>query len=237
MSAFDRKTGLHLTLVGSPMSPHVQRVVIVLAERGTVYDLMNIDLANKPSWFTAIAPLGRVPLLRVRSGTGPERVLFESTAILEFLEDIFPDKPLHPADPVLRAEHRAWSHVAADIQKDLFQITTATTGADLDIAVHGLRSRFTRLERRLGAGPYVDGDRFGNIEAIFAPTFRQIAAVERIAPHHLLLGLEKVTAWSAAVLDRPSVRRSVPEDYDHRFHARLRMFQSLLLEPRAGQAA
>ena len=237
MSAVDRKTGLHLTLVGSPMSPHVQRVVIVLAERGTVHDLLNIDLADKPSWFSAIAPLGRVPLLRVRSGSGPERVLFESLAILEFLEDLFPDRRLHPADPVLRAEHRAWSHVAADIQKDLFQLTTALTGADLDIAVHGLRSRFTRLDRRLEAGPYFDGTRFGNIDAIFAPTFRQIAAIEHIAPHHLLLGLEKVTAWSAAVLARPSVRGSVPVDYDHRFHARLRMFQSLLLDARAGRAA
>ena len=45
------------------------------------------------------------------------------------------------------------------------------------------------------------------------------------------------TAPSGTEPEVASVRGSVPVDYDHRFHARLRMFQSLLLDARAGRAA
>jgi hypothetical protein len=93
-----------LTLISHKLCPYVQRAVIALAERGTGFERIDIDLANKPDWFLAISPLGKTPVLQV--GDVP---IFESAVILEYLEETQP-KPLHPADPLTRAEHRAGSN-------------------------------------------------------------------------------------------------------------------------------
>ncbi|TIS60565.1 MAG: glutathione S-transferase family protein, partial [Mesorhizobium sp.] len=95
-----------LTLVSHHLCPYVQRAAISLAEKGVPFERVKVDLANKPDWFKAISPLGKVPLLRVPSG-GKEEVIFESAIILEFLEETEAN-PLHPADPLMKARHRAW---------------------------------------------------------------------------------------------------------------------------------
>ena len=79
-----------LTLVSFELCPYVQRAAIVLAEKDVPFERINVDLANKPDWFKAISPTGKVPLLKVG-----DEVLFESSAIVEYLEETHP-KPLHP---------------------------------------------------------------------------------------------------------------------------------------------
>src|SRR4030088_132591 len=74
---------------------------------------IDIDLANKPDWFLAISPLGKTPVLQV--GDVP---IFESAVILEYLEKTQP-KPLHPADPLTRAEHRAWIEFGSTVLNDI----------------------------------------------------------------------------------------------------------------------
>ncbi len=91
-----------LTLVSFDLCPYVQRAAIVLAEKGVPFKRVDVDLADKPDWFRAISPLGKVPLLKV----GGE-VLFESAVIVEYLEET-EGPALHPADPLAKAKHRAW---------------------------------------------------------------------------------------------------------------------------------
>jgi glutathione S-transferase len=54
--------------------------------------------------FLRINPLGQVPVL-VHAG----RVLTESSVINEYLDEVFPQVPLRPADPYERARMRIWS--------------------------------------------------------------------------------------------------------------------------------
>src|ERR1700676_3296062 len=91
-----------LKLISHKLCPYVQRAVIALTEKGVAFERIDIDLANKPDWFVAISPLGKTPVLQV--GDVP---IFESAVILEYLEKT-QLSPLHPADPLARAEHRAW---------------------------------------------------------------------------------------------------------------------------------
>jgi glutathione S-transferase len=50
-------------LVSHHLCPYVQRAAIVLTEKGVSFKRTLIDLDNKPDWFKAISPLGKVPLL------------------------------------------------------------------------------------------------------------------------------------------------------------------------------
>ncbi len=63
----------------------MQRAVIALTEKGVPFERVYIDLADKPDWFLAISPLGKVPLLQV-----DDAVIFESAVILEYLEETQP---------------------------------------------------------------------------------------------------------------------------------------------------
>src|ERR1700682_5290501 len=102
-----------LILISHDLCPYVQRAVIALAEKGVAFERIDIDLADKPDWFKAISPLGKIPLLRVG-----EAVIFESAVIVEYLEETQPN-PLHPADPLQRARHRAAIEFASAILSDI----------------------------------------------------------------------------------------------------------------------
>ncbi len=117
-----------LELVSHLLCPYVQRAVIALGEKGVAHERRYIDLAEKPAWFTAISPLGKVPLLRVKPADGGEAVLFESAVICEYLEDTQPN-PLHPRDPLDRARHRAWIEVASAMLNDIAGFYSAKDAA------------------------------------------------------------------------------------------------------------
>src|SRR3979411_1601047 len=100
-------------LISHKLCPYVQRAVIALTEKDVAFERIDVDLSNKPDWFLAISPLGRTPVLQV--GEVP---IFESAVILEYLEETQP-KPLHPADPLTRAAHRASGEVGWTVLNDI----------------------------------------------------------------------------------------------------------------------
>src|SRR5438552_17857903 len=141
-----------LKLISHKLCPYVQRAVIALTEKGVGFERIDIDLAKKPDWFVAISPLGKTPVLQV--GEVP---IFESTVILEYLEETQPH-PLHPADPLRRAEHRAWIEFGSAVLNDIAGFYGAVDEAVFTKKARGLADKFkrfeARLESRLGGGAY-----------------------------------------------------------------------------------
>lgn len=156
-----------IILVSHALCPFVQRIAIALAEKGVKHDRITVDLANKPDWFLKISPLGRTPVLKVG-----EAALFESAAILEYLEETQPN-PLHPADPVERARHRAWIGFGSECLNDIAGFYSAADTGMLEIKAAALRARFGLIDRHLGAGPWFAGDHFSLVE----PSSRRCSAI------------------------------------------------------------
>jgi glutathione S-transferase len=199
-----------LTLVSHGLCPYVQRAAIALEEKGVAFERIDVDLDNKPDWFKAISPLGKVPLLKIG-----DAVIFESTVIVEYLEETQPH-PLHPADPLKRAEHRAWMEFGSAILADIWGFYTAPDEAALQAKNGTLTGKFARLEQHLGEGPYFDGARFSLVDAVFAPVFRYFDLFERIGDFGSLDGKPKLAAWRNALAERPSVVRAVAPDFQER---------------------
>jgi len=219
-----------LTLIGSSTCPYVQRVEIALREKRADFDIINVDLASKPDWLLAISPLGKVPVLRVERDGEPPAVIFESAAILEYIEDALPGDRLHPTDPVARARHRGWIEFGADVLADLHDYATATSGAALAAAHAALLAKLRRVEASLAEGPYFAGLHFSLVDAAFGPVFRQIDALEAIAPAGFLDGLPRMERWRRTLMERQSVRASAPADYAERYLGRLRQLDAELLK-------
>ncbi len=209
--------GPALTLVSHHLCPYVQRAAVALDEKGVAFERVSIDLADKPDWFRAISPLGKVPLLKV-AGPQPETVLFESAAILEYLEETQP-LPLHPTDPLKRARHRAWIEVGSTILAGIARFYVARDRLGLEAEAGRLASLFGRVESELAKGPWFAGERFSLVDAAFGPVFRYFDAFDRVADFGILAGKPRTEVWRRQLAQRPSLRRAVAPDYPDRLWA------------------
>lgn len=213
-----------LKLVSFDLCPYVQRAAIVLAEKSVAFERVDIDLSDKPEWFKAISPFGKVPLLQV-----DEHVLFESAVIVEYLEETEP-RPLHPRDPLERARHRAWMEFGSSILADIWVIETTKDGALFEAKRTLLRDKFKRLEEQLSTGPFFAGADFSIVDAVFAPVFRYFCVFDELTDLGMFTGLEKIVAWRNALAARQSVIGAVVADYSDRLHAFLRKHDGHLLK-------
>jgi glutathione S-transferase len=197
-------------LISFKLCPYVQRAAIVLAEKGVPFERIDIDLANKPDWFLALSPLGKVPVLVVEQ-EGEEHVLFESAVIAEYLDETVGSR-LHPRDPLERARHRAWIEFASAALADVWSFYAGDEAA-FAAARRALDAKLEKLEATLGDGPFFAGERFALVDAAFAPVFRYFDLFDRLLVHGLFDRRPKLAAWRSALAARASVAGAVGPDY------------------------
>jgi glutathione S-transferase len=145
-----------------------QKVRIALAEkgmgeRGKDWVEHEVDLGKFQQLtpeYLKLNPNGVVPTF-VHDGA----VMIESSAILEYLEEVFPDPPLAPRDPVERARLRAWMRYIDEVPTvavrvpsfaNLFAPMRFTNTSDEDFAKHTerlpLRKQFYQRMTQKGFG-------------------------------------------------------------------------------------
>ncbi|HAD25664.1 MAG TPA: glutathione S-transferase family protein [Alphaproteobacteria bacterium] len=198
---------MSLHLISHTLCPYVQRAAISLAEKEVRFERTYIDLANKPDWFLAVSPLGKTPVLL--EGKVP---IFESVAILEYLEETQPN-PLHPRDALERARHRAWMEFGSTVLNDIAGFYSASDSSGFNAKIAVLREKFKRLEAELETGPYFAGDRFSLVDVVFGPVFRYFDVFEEIGAFGILTELPRVNIWRQALANRGSIKTAVGDDY------------------------
>jgi glutathione S-transferase len=90
-----------IKLCGFRVSNYHNKVRIALLEKGIAYEEDSGITPSQKDDYLALSPMGKVPYLEV-DGTR----LCESEVILEYLEEVYPQKPLLPKDPLARAKVR-----------------------------------------------------------------------------------------------------------------------------------
>ena len=200
-----------LTLVSHALCPYVQRVAIVLAEKGLLAERLEIDLAHKPDWFLALSPTGKTPLLLADG-----QAIFESAAICEYLEDAY-GPPLHPRAHLERARHRAWIEFASGTLAAIAGLYSAASGEALAAKAGELRARFASVELALAgatpAAPWFGGARLSLADAAFAPALRYFEVFGHLDGLDFLDAMPAVSRWREALRARPSVRDAVTPAY------------------------
>ena len=217
-----------LTLVSHPLCPFVQRVAIVLHEKGIAFERIDVDLRDKPDWFLAISPMAKVPLLQLVHDNGRESILFESVAICEYVEDVQAGPALHPADALLRAQHRAWMEFASAALSDAWALLNASDHETAKAKGTAFRKKLERLEADMSDGPYFGGKDFSMVDAFIAPIFRYFDMLAAESSQQLFDGLERIAIWRRALARRPSIRTAVADDYATRLRQHLQDQNALL---------
>lgn len=227
-----------LRLISHKLCPYVQRAVIVAKEKDIPFHRVDIDLANKPDWFLALSPTGKVPLLQVTEDDGGTQILFESAVIAEYLDEIA-GRSLLPGNPLERARHRAWVEYASAILADIGKLYSAMESGSFDASADAIEGRLQLLDQEI-VGPWFAGERFGLVDAAFAPVFRYLDVFDWRLGREMLVRPAKVRAWSEALANRHSVRDAVAGDYADRlidFVVRKKSYLAGLLERSALEAA
>lgn len=101
-----------MTLYSGTVDPYSHRCRIVLFEKGMDFQVIDVDLANKPEDLAVINPYNQVPVLVER-----DLVLSEANIINEYIDERFPHPQLMPPEPVMRARARLYLH---EFERGLF---------------------------------------------------------------------------------------------------------------------
>ncbi|HKU08325.1 MAG TPA: glutathione S-transferase family protein [Bradyrhizobium sp.] len=218
-----------LKLISHKLCPYVQRAVIALTEKGVPFERIDIDLANKPDWFLKISPLGKTPVLVVG-----DKAIFESAVILEYLEET-QQNPLHPADALVRAEHRGWIEFGSAVLNDIAGFYAAKDEAAFKAKAAQLEQKFARLEARVAASPWFDGEKFSLVDAVFGPVFRYFDVFDEIGDFGILANKPKLAQWRKNLAVRPSVRGAVSAEYPALLRDFIDKRQSWLSQLQAGK--
>ncbi len=90
-----------MNLYSGTTCPFSQRCRIVLYEKGMDFQIIDVDMYNKPEDIAVMNPYNRLPVLVER-----DLILYEANIINEYIDERFPHPQLMPADPVMRARAR-----------------------------------------------------------------------------------------------------------------------------------
>lgn len=194
-------------LIAHSLCPYVQRSVITLLEKSVPYERVDIDLANKPEWFTQLSPMGKVPLLVINE----QDVLVESAVICEYI-DAVTDGALLATEPLLRAKQQSWIEFGSNILQLIAKWYHAKSHAEFLDVFSSLHTAMEYLEAHIKL-PYFDGDDFTLVDAVFGPIFRYFVVFESHGVITPLANNIRVRKWTEQLMQRTSVQQAVSPDY------------------------
>jgi glutathione S-transferase len=99
------------------------------------------------------------------------------------------------------------------VLNDIAGLYSASDDAAFRAKAAQLEARFARLETRVEAAPWFDGESFSLVDAVFGPVFRYFDVFDQIGDFGILAGKPKLARWRAALAARPSVKSAVSPDY------------------------
>ncbi|KAL3455367.1 hypothetical protein BJX64DRAFT_295125 [Aspergillus heterothallicus] len=200
-----------LKLYGSCFCPFVQRVWIALELKGIPYQYLEVDPYQKPQSLLEVNPRGLVPALR-HGDWGS----YESTVLLEYLEDLNVDPPLLPPnDAKLRAHCRLWSdYINRNIVPGFYRLLQEQNQQKQIANAEELRDHFETL---VGAadpqGPFFLGPSLSIVDVQIAPWMVRLNRV--LKPYRGWPDPEPGSRWGAwvdAIEGNEEVKRTTSTD-------------------------
>ena len=192
-------------IISSQTCPFAQRTRMALIEKEIDHELTAIDLNDKPDWFLAISPYGKVPVLRHNGA-----VIFESAVINEYLEEVFPERPLLPADPVRRAQARIWIDFAnVRFTPHVYKLMLAQDAEAQAFQAERLSNAMLMMEHeglgKLGDGSYWMGDDISLVDLTFLPHMQRVAVLTHYRDFQIPDECILLKGWLQLMGQRPSV--------------------------------
>jgi len=206
-----RGTAATLSLIGTPRSTYVRTLRMAMVEKGLEYTFDPTRPHTPP--VDAISPYGRVPAFR-----DGETALFETSAIVRYLEETFEGTPLLPPNARLRAQMEQWVSLInchgydAMVRRYVLQYAFAKDGAPdrraIDASLPEMKQLLTILDKAYGTRNVLVGDTVTMADLFLAP----IVAYLLMFPESkaMLDQLPNLTRAHKAIAERESFKATMP---------------------------
>ena len=210
----ERGTAASLTLIGDSRSSYVRTARMALAEKGLRYAY---DPAPPHSEaVSAISPYGRVPVFR-----DGETALFETSAIVRYLDEAFDGTALVAANPRLRAQMEQWVSMInchgydAMVRRYVLQYVFpkgdggAPDRGTIDAALPEIERLLATLDRAYGQRPFLVGDALSMADLFLAPIVFYLAMFPE--SKSLLEKFPDLGRGHAVIAERESFKATAPK--------------------------
>ncbi|XP_075979033.1 pyrimidodiazepine synthase-like [Anticarsia gemmatalis] len=195
-----------LRLFAMRFCPYAERTVLVLNAKGLQYDLVFINLDQKPEWIYNFSPKGTVPALEYEQG----KAIFDSNIINFYLDEKYPDGPLQASDPLRRAEDKMLVEEFASAQSAFY--TAAFNPPALNpTMVETYHKGLERLQKELESRgtKFLNGDSAGLVDYTLWPFLERFEALPLIGKPEFAIDKTKYAAlvtYIEAMKNVPAVK-------------------------------
>ena len=184
-----------LTLYDAARCPYCARARIALAEKGVEFETLEIDLNDRPQWIYEKNSTGRVPVVEEDAW-----ILPESSVIMEYLEERYPEPPLLPADPADRALARVWIFRHDDFTKPYYALRRGEDGA-----AERFDEQLVTLDAALERQPWLTGAEYGLADIAYVPWVLRARDMLGVSFDEF----PAVRSWLDRLEQRPAIAREV----------------------------
>jgi glutathione S-transferase len=190
------------------LSGNAAKVRIALAEKSLSAEILEVPWTRgsgwgpKPQAFLDVSPRAQVPVL-----IDGDLCVHDSTVIIEYLDERYPQAPLFPKGTVEKTVCRMWEDDADHMTntcvgvlvREVFLHPGADPGPEGTAALAALDRYYDRLERRLDGREYICGEfSAADIATFMVTSFAQSMGANITQPN--------LQAWFARMLERPTVK-------------------------------
>lgn len=199
-----------LKLYGSCFCPFVHRVWISLELKGLNYQYVEVDVYRKPKLLLDINPRGLVPALR-HGDWG----CYESTVLMEYLEDLDEGRKILPSDAKTRAQSRLWSdHINRHIIPNFYKYLQAQESSAQVQHAAALKEQISKIVSAASpSGPFFLGSEMSFVDVQLAPWIVRLEKV--LKPYRGWPDPEPGSRWEKwvkAVLENEAVKKTTSGD-------------------------
>ena len=153
-----------MKLYSNSTDPFSHRCRIVLFEKGMDFEVVDVDLTNKPEDLSTLSPYSDYPVLVER-----DLILTDANIINEYIDERFPHPQLMPPDPVMRARARLF---LKDFESQLFVNMHDLESQDRDeseSARKKVTDILTQISPILGKQAYLLHEEYSMLDVAIAP--------------------------------------------------------------------
>ncbi|CAH2217184.1 jg2768 [Pararge aegeria aegeria] len=186
------------------LCPFAQRTILALNAKNIDYEVVNINLADKPEWLTSKSAFGKVPSLEIKEGV----CIYESLITVEYLDEVYPQRQLLPKDPLRKAFDKIIVEASAPIVTlFLKSVKAPDTITEDNISAFSKTLKYIQDQLIDRGTPYLGGDEPGYVDYMIWPWFERLLVFKEDNPN-LKIDSEKfkiLTAYLDKMKKDPAV--------------------------------
>jgi len=196
--------------------PFAQRVQMSLIHSQLPYKATVLTPGKMPDDFSAISPLGNIPVLRINNS----ETVFESAVINDYIAQISAVN-MEPDNELQKAQMRAWSEYSNTCFGALMAMLQAADKEAFEQANQALINKFQPLSKVLSShGPFFYGEKMTTIDSTYAPLFLRMKTLNELYGAFSLDGLpENIQQWMTSLLACEALKQSIMGDFPIIFRA------------------